>query len=207
MATAKNPIILGRRNCARCTRWRHTVDFKWRWQRKHYKTRTLRPPRYRTPTIDTVCKSCRRKQERERYNHLSEEEKRARGRIANKQAQIRRDKLNEQIARMNQIRAQRTPRWDDKTVDITPFRMWLLGKSRREGGAAGLSRQIGTHERNVRRWLDGYDWDQDSGHAFAYCEPKPIYSVTVGVVDKVGVALGEPDLLNRLYPFVEEDNG
>ena len=184
-----------RRNCTRCTRWRLAVDFKWRWQKRR------NGQRYETPTIDTVCQVCRRQDERDRYARLSDEAKRAKGIRANEQALKRRARLEEQVQRARQA-AQSYARGAE--LDLTPFRMWLLGKARQEGGAVALASQIGTDEKNVRRWLHGYDWDNDDGWGgWAKCEPRAIRTVTIRIVDEVGIALGEPDLLERLYPFLE----
>jgi hypothetical protein len=195
---SENPIILGRRNCVRCTRWKLAVDFKWRWRRR--RTAGSGPkPRALTPTIDAVCASCRRAEERARYWALSEEERRAKGVQANRQAVRRQAKQHEVIKRAQ--RAARTPRGH---LPLVPFRMWLLGKARLEGGTSALARQLDMDEKNVRRWLHGYDWDNDEGWGgWAKCEPRPVYSVDVGTVDAAGVALGEPDLLERLYPYAD----
>ena len=132
---------------------------------------------------------------------MTDEEKRAKGIRANEQAAKRRAKLEEQVRR---ARRAYQKHGNEAELDLTPFRMWILGKSRQEGGAVALATQLGIDEKNVRRWLHGYDWDNDDGWgSWARCEPRPIRTVSVRTVDEVGIGLGEPDLLERLYPFLE----
>lgn len=200
-----NPITCGRRNCARCTRWRHAVDFKWRWNYKrvkrgaahHKKTKKLRT-RYPTPTIDTVCRWCRNKERREYYASLTTEQKRAKGRRANENARKRRAKWEIEIhyARMAQDRAKE--HYDDENVDIVPFRMWLLGQLKKHN-VEELARKSGVDHVQLRRWANGYEWPNSSCD-----EPRPIRSVRLSSVDQVGVGMNDPGLLDRLYPYIEE---
>jgi ribosome-binding protein aMBF1 (putative translation factor) len=193
--------MTGRRNCARCTRWRHDVDFRWRWRKQRkVRGRGVRP-RAQRATVDNVCNHCRRVEEQYRYHHMTQEEKQARIKRMNAAKKKRIAKLEEQVRQLRKA----NPRWGANRVDLVPFRMWLLSKARENGGVSTLAQEIGCDEHNVRRWLHGYDWDSEPGPDRYRCEPRPIYSINTGTVDSIGVALGEPDLLDRLYPYAVED--
>jgi hypothetical protein len=194
-----NPIVCGRRNCASCGRWKLAVDFPWRWRRRRTKGSGGKA-RSNVPTVGATCATCLRAQARARYAGLPPAARHAVGVRANGNARKRKDKLEETAKR-----AARALRQGNGELNLVPFRMWMLGKARQEGGASALARQLGMDEHNVRRWLHGYDWDNDDGWGgWAKCEPRPVYTVDVATVDRVGVALGEPDLLERLYPYAED---
>lgn len=189
--------MTGRRNCKRCTRWKLDIEFPWRWQRRKGKR-----DRYARPVIEGTCHACRREQARERYQARPLEERRAIGRRANENRRKRIEQAREQAHR---ARRAYLPGGGLAELPLTPFRMWLIGRARANGGANSLAREIGVNDEMVRRWLQGYVWDNDPGWGgWASCEPRPIYTVGVATVDRVGVALGEPDLLDRLYPYNEE---
>jgi len=201
-----NPIICGRRNCAACGRWRHAVDFKWRWNKKRVpnvnqnartKTRSTRK-RHPTPIIDSVCKACRRRQSKERYHSLTPAQKHKIIKRANANAAKLRAKWEQEIhyARMSVDNNHDIP--DDENLDVVPFRMWLLGQIRIQGSASIVARMIGVQESRIRHLADGYYWPSDN-----YCdEPAPIRTVRVSTVDIYGLKMGDPGLLNRLYPYV-----
>jgi len=206
VAVSQNPIICGRRNCAICGRWKHAVDYKWLWGKKRVpnidpdaktKTKNTRK-RYPTPIIDTVCKSCRREQSRERYRNLTPAQKRKLVRRANANAAKRRAKWEREIhyARMSVDNKRAAP--DDENLDVVPFRMWLLGQIRLQGDASTVARMIGVNEGRVRHLADGYYWSPNGYTA----EPIPIRTVRVSTVDIYGLKMGDPGLLNRLYPYV-----
>lgn len=225
MATPDNPIILGRRNCSRCGRWRHTVDFKWRWPKRRVtnkpnpnidlavaakvgykvtKTRALKSRR-KKPTIGTICASCSRRIERERYNNLSEDERKAKVHQSVENIKAQKARLKEQIHYAQLAHHKKRKYRNDQELDLVPFRMWLLGKVRAVGGIEPLALESRIDEKQFRRWADGYDWDSEIGQAWSGCEPKPIHSIKMSDVDVIGVALGEPDLLERLYPYAESE--
>lgn len=200
----------GYRNCDRCTRWRPVSDFTV------YQTRTG------YEQIKGTCEECKKRVERERYARLTPEQKRAKGIKANKQAKKRREKALREIERQARIldkqneklekqwdkieRAQkytRAPRhvYDDDSVDITPFRMWLLRQYREHGYVLDtLAKEIGMDPSRTRRFLDGYMWNG------AGRNPDPIRHIRLSTVDKIGAAIGDPELLERLYPLEVEDD-
>jgi hypothetical protein len=212
----KNPqgpkplVWRGYRNCDVCARWRPVSDFTV------YQTRTG------YEQIKGTCSECKRRIEKERYDRLTPEQKKAKGRKANKQAQKRRDKAlvyierqrdlldkqNEKIERLEKrVEAGRTriihqegTRLDDTYVDIVPFRMWLL-RRHREGGynIVQLAEEIGQDDARVGRWLRGFEWNG------AGRDPTPLRSIRLSTVDAVSVALNDPGLVSRLYPLLIEE--
>lgn len=212
----KNPqgpkplVWRGYRNCDVCTRWRPVSDFTV------YQTRTG------YEQIKGTCEACKRRVERERYDKLTPAQKQAKGRKANKQAQKRRDKALEEIQRLQanldkqNVRIERL--WDRVErgrkhmrirheengrvtyVDIVPFRMWLLRYYREHGyNLDELCEDIGVEPRQVTRWLNGYDW------VGAGRDPSAVRSIDIVSVDKVGVAVNDPGLLERLYPLLIDE--
>lgn len=205
---AEHPVICGRRICKNCLRWRHATDFKWRWQKKVKRTpegHTTLKSRYKTPTIDTVCQVCRREEERERYANLSPEEKANKAHRAVQHALKRRRAHREQLHYMRLVQSRRKE--SNSIGSIVPFRMWLLGRLKNET-ARDIERQTGFDEAQIRRWANGYYWsgEDDRGQAWANCEPTPIYTIKLEYVDRVGVGLGEQDLVERLYPYKEAED-
>lgn len=198
----KPKLWRGYRNCERCTRWRPVSDFTV------YKTRTG------YEQIKGECIECKRQREKERYDKLTDEQKRAKGKKANKQAERRRnkslheiEKLRDEIAKQDRklekqhekIRSLRAeiPRghWAGSGLDIVPFRMWLLRQYRiHDYNVTNLAFDLNQNERQVRRWLDGYDWNGRRG------VPAPVRSITKEKIIDVGDAIGEPRLLEELYP-------
>jgi hypothetical protein len=166
--------------------------------------------------IKGTCEHCKREIERERYNKLTLEQKQARGKKANKQAQKRRDKAlayierqakildkqNDRIERLEQ-KVEKAVRYrvlyqenGDMYVDFVPFRMWLLRMNRESGyNTVEIAAKIGVNESRVRHWLDGYEW-KGTGR-----DPNAMRSIKLETVDKVAIALGDPGLVERLYPL------
>lgn len=201
----------GYRNCDKCTRWRPVSDFTV------YRTRTG------YEQIKGTCDKCKRDAERERYEKLTLEQKRAKGVKANEQAQKRRDSALHEIERLRKILDKQNVKLDkqyDKiersrkivrvpygtgsgiAVDIIPFRMWLMRQYRQHDYNLGdLAKHIGQDPSRVRRWLDGYLWN-GTGR-----DPEPIRSIYIANIDKIGVAVGDPGLLERLYPLEADDEG
>ena len=200
----------GYRNCDKCTRWRPVSDFTV------YQTRTS------YEQIKGTCEACKRRIERERYDRLTPEQKRARGIEANKQALKRRNKALAEIERQAKIldkqnvklekqwdKIERTKKfvrapnrlWDDQYVDITPFRMWLLRQHREHGYVLDeLAKEMGKDHSQVTRWINGYMWNG------AGRDPEPIRFIRLSVVDEISIAIGDPGLLERLYPFEVDDD-
>lgn len=173
--------------------------------------------------IKGTCEACKRQVERDRYNKLTPEQKRAKGVKANKQAAARRnkalayierqrailDKQNERIERLEKkVEAGRTRILHEEDhrvsgesyIDVVPFRMWLLRKHR-EGGynTAQLADEIGFDHSQVTSWLNGYKWNG------AGRDPAPLRSIKLSTVDEVAVKLEDPGLVERLYPLLYDD--
>jgi hypothetical protein len=212
-----NPIICGRRNCVACGRWLHTVDFKWRW---NYRRRNVKPgekakngiktkrlkSRYPTPIVDTVCRRCRSDMEKTRYRSLPPERKRERAQRSNANTRLRKQKLEEQIRYARMAHRNHSRNYvDNESYEITPFRMWLLRQVRMIGTVESFATSYGLDAREVRRFCDGFIWEGTRGLSSGWdgCEPTPIQSVTLSTVDRYGVAVDDPGLLDRLYPYAE----
>jgi hypothetical protein len=207
----KHKTWRGYRNCDRCTRWRPVSDFTV------YKTRTG------YEQIKGECQECKRQREHERYQSLSEEEKRKKGKKANEQAWQRRnhalefierqrkildeqnhqiEKLSDRLALIKKKNASTPPRTIKgvPALDVVPFRMWLLHRFRERGyDLNALAKEMGQDASRVRRWLDGYMW-KGIGR-----DPTPIRVIDIDTVDKIAVNLGDPGLLERLYPLEGSD--
>ena len=80
--------------------------------------------------------------------------------------------------------------------------MWLLRKYREHGYVLeDLADKIGKDPSRTKRLIDGYMWNG------AGLDPDPIRFIRLSFVDEVGVAIGDPGLLERLYPFeVDEED-
>jgi hypothetical protein len=147
-----------------------------------------------------VCIRCRREADREKYSHLTAQQKQA---LVNQVLEAKRKRLDKWEDQMRYaIMAQHRMKSysDDPSYDLVPFRMWLLGAIRRYGGNQALANTVGVDEKVVRRFSDGYEWVN------GYDAPTPIQGVHMTMVDQFGVGVGDPDLVNRLYPYVGADD-
>src|SRR6187200_1886027 len=117
---------MGRKNCKQCTRWRHLVDYRWTWRKGRSKV-----------MIDTICNPCRRANDRKRYHSKSYEE---RQHIGRRNAEAKKRRQHEKVlAAQRALREERLNNgWYEKEVSLTPFRMWLLRRSRMAGTLARL---------------------------------------------------------------------
>ena len=87
----------------------------------------------------------------------------------------------------------------DTLVPILPFRLWLLSYMRRsEETIKAFADRVQQDEAIIRRWMEGIVWEGD-------CKPRPVHSVSIGIVDKVLTLSGVgPHMLDELYPYIEE---
>ena len=146
--------------------------------------------------------SCRRQESRERYANFSPEQKRKVQQRANANSAKLRAKWESEIkyARMSVIGRSREPNKLDEELDIVPFRMWILGQIRIFGSTTEVAKRIGVNEGRIRHIADGYYWPYER-----VCdEPTPIRTVRLSTVDAYGVAMNDPGLLDRLYPYIEQ---
>ncbi|HVI79429.1 MAG TPA: hypothetical protein VM715_14940 [Candidatus Acidoferrum sp.] len=158
--------ILGRINCVRCTRWRYLIDFPSRW----YKTKAGREWRR-----ENVCEYCRKASSAESYNKLSPEEKQARWARTNKQRQ---DKVK-MVTEAKALRREVTGKLNGRLVTIVPFRMWLVKKLHQYGSIEELRNRTGLGHRQLTKYVKGYEWNES-----ITCDPKPILTVPIAIVDK-----------------------
>jgi len=81
-------------------------------------------------------------------------------------------------------------------VPFLPFRFWVL-KTLRRMSVMELAETIGRDESQVRRWADGFYWETDG-------EPRAYHAIELRTVDQIFTNYGRPDILNEVYPFVDE---
>jgi hypothetical protein len=74
--------------------------------------------------------------------------------------------------------------------------MWLI-KTLRHTTLSRLAEQLGRDDSQVKRWANGYYWEPGA-------EPRPFFAIELRTVDEVLTNYGRPDLLNEIYPFIEE---
>lgn len=183
-------LDLRRRNCARCTRWKHAVDFPWRWK--------ARGKELQIPHISNVCLVCKSELGKASYNKLSPEEKKARGRRANEQARKRRQRLEalvqERLAAYNKRFGRPVDhRGPDLMLELLPFRMFLLRYRKKLGSTKRLAYILVMDHSRVTRLLNGYT-DHDNGSVV------PIRQVSLATVDRALVMLEAEERLEDLYP-------
>lgn len=175
--------MAGRQNCKRCTRWRPVSDFKVR------KTKHGEKP-------EGVCQPCYRAGERERWASRSDaEKKRIMNRINARKA--------ERLVDANQVRAARRELVGSRRgslLPITPFRIWLIGRLRWYGSLEELERRTGLSYGSLRKYIDGYVFEND----MRWCDPQPILTVPMSIVDKALTNEGSTSL-NLLYDTREEE--
>jgi hypothetical protein len=167
MASKPKPEpILGRINCARCSRWRHLIDFPARY----YKTKTGKIWRR-----ENVCEVCRRAGWNRHYDSLSYEEKKRRWTVANRARQKKIETVNEAKALRHEV----TGKLNGRLVSIVPFRMWLIKKLKQYESLEELSRRTGVNHSQLTKYIQGYEWNES-----LTCDPKPVLTLPITVVDK-----------------------
>ena len=197
----------GYRNCDVCSRWRPVSDYPVYKSRSGYEQ------------IKGICESCKNKKERERYESLTPEQKRAKGKEANRHQRKRRvdalheierlrsildeqnEKLDKQYARLEKARS-RVLHWEngEAYLDIVPFRMWLLRQHRESGyDLKQLAEQVGYDDSQISRWMQGFHWNGVGR------DPAAIRSIKLSIVDEIATRLEDPGLMDRLYPVVDPD--
>lgn len=147
-----------------------------------------------------------KERERARYAALSPEEKKAYGKRANGRTKAKLERLKTlEIEYRRLYREHNNLRRDiysgQPLLDVTPFRMWLIGKQREYGDTYALAKIIGQDESRVRMWLQGYVWERPRVEGADYCGPTPVRGVTIDVVDRALQAEGSTTL-DQLYPKI-----
>lgn len=223
----RSPIILGRRNCERCTGWKLAVEFRWRWKKVQgrLKDKTL-DGRTTQPHIDLVCIECRKKEDKARYANLDARKKAkkikedaerkrvwqegateiraVKARLAEKEAELERKaaKLDRLIANTRLvIPPQARTHNGEKLKPLLPFRLWLLRYMYdTKKSIKQLADELRRDEQEIRRWSTGVYWPSAGN-------PQPVHQIALSNVDYVITRTGfGPDVLNELYPWTEEDD-
>lgn len=225
---------IGRKLCdGPCGRWRLDVDFKPRWKKflrkpkgikrdAHNKIVTVRvrepgrvkPIWVKGPYYDNLCFSCRTKrtieQHQAKLDAMTEKEraelKRHRATLERQRVQgntqrnaILEQRLDRQIKNARAVLGRtRTTRNGERLMPLLPFRLYLLRQLRQGFSVRGIAETTKHDEALIRRWVDGIYWEGE-------CNPQPIHSISLGIVDEILVNMGEsPDKLNELYPWEDE---
>lgn len=160
-------IIQGRKNCVRCGRWRYlATDFSVRLY--HKKAGPVEQ------TINT-CNICCNRAAKRVYHDLSYEERKARWTKQNLVRQSKIDLAKEAKAARRELIGYKNGR----LVSAIPFRMWLVKKLKVYGSIEALHIATGLGHEQVNRYVRGYEWNES-----LTCDPRPIVTVPVSVVDK-----------------------
>lgn len=217
MKEPPSPIILGRRNCRRCTRWKLAIEFNWRWPKHRVTTpegsRIPGKTRGTVPKIDSVCAQCRRELERQKYAKLPPEKKEQwiKRAVESKRKQRQAAEDERALARLalaenRRLKYELTGLRNGNRLPFIPFRMWLIQRQR-ELGTEVLARRIGYPQTQVEQWLAGFVWDnvgnEWNNRSTVHCEPQPIYSIHIDVVDRALLGEGTTSL-ETLYPQEDE---
>lgn len=176
------PVILGRKNCVNCTRWRHLIDYPGRWTKRKGQDKIWR--------IQNVCSICRNRKLRESYSKLSPPERKARWTNANKLRQKKVEKAKEGAAAKRELMGYQNGR----LLPITPFRMWLIKKMVVYGSLEELNRRTGLRHESLSNYLKGYEWNESLA-----CDPRPVLTVPLSTVDKALTNEGSDSLRSIGY--------
>lgn len=194
---ADYPVICGRRNCAVCGRWRHIIDFRT-YDRSKYGGKVY---------LSMTCRHCDNAKERERYHNMPEEQRLAiqERTSANQKARRRRARLQqEDIKRIRFKASLGKDKNGDPLLEITPFRMWLIGRLRISGSIQKLAWELDMDPSLVTRYSNGYTWGSGAGRQRdAYYGPNPVETVSITVVDRCLTAVGVETLAD-LYPYLDD---
>jgi hypothetical protein len=176
--TFKTVVILGRRNCSRCKRWRYAHDFP---PRKNSRKEVIGP--------QSICHSCLRE-----YQRALPPEKKAQ--------QRRQQRIHMRKKRRKEGVPEREPRilsdYQPGSVRREPFAAWLQTKVN-EVGKMEFMRRTGFDQRSIRAVLSGWD-RKSSGLGSRKRKLRQLDYVSFTLVDKVMTAWGDHDQVNRLYP-------
>lgn len=130
-------LDLRRRNCKSCTRWKHAIDFPWRWK-KNGKDLPV-------PYIGGTCLVCKSKKEKKKYHTLTPEEKEERIKrgiaLAAKRRQEERQEAEVERRRANEL---------EKRIGTLEDRRQEAETARRR--ADELEKRVGTLESRLVAW-------------------------------------------------------
>lgn len=178
-------IILGRRNCIKCTRWRHILDFPPRRDRKTGEIRT----------VHGRCHHCQRKYERTKDEQLKRQQR------DSQKAWERRDRRKKGVPERG---PRRTGRRKYTSVDRLPFARWLKGKIDLHGSAR-VAERTGIPDRTIYGIVRGYGYDGKATREFGKkAKLRTIDYVSFDLVDKAFMAFDEEHLIKDYYPISRE---
>jgi hypothetical protein len=153
-----NPVVCGRKFCTGCGHWRHACDFSLK---THHGTRRL----------DSYCQACRRIQWRQRYQHMTPQQREAR----RETERFYRDRLRVERGTIGRYQP-RGPSVIDRKERVMLDPAPLIAELRRSGvGQRELERMTGVPPRSIYRVLVG-----------------EVKHVQLDTADKLAHALGIP---------------
>jgi len=111
----------------------------------------------------------------------------------------RAQRLDRQIKNIRAVVGHTKRTYQNQTLmPIMPFRLWLLRQIVQGETVASIAKASHKDEEEIRRYTTGIYWDGP-------CDPQPIHTVTLGIIDDVLTAMGQgPDVLDELYPYMED---
>lgn len=168
-----DPPILGRKNCGRCKRWRYVAtDFS-------YRLRKVKGHKELQPRVESVCKQCRSKREKEKYETLTLDQRRAKMKRDNTLRQKKLDKARTIEIEKKDLRRQLNGIQNGSLLPITPFRMWLIKKLKQYESIEQLRIATGMGFNTIEEVVKGYRWNES-----LTCDPQPIMTIPLSVVDR-----------------------
>jgi hypothetical protein len=202
--------VTGRQHCARCGRWKLSVEFRWKAAKSGPPTgngvhkELVGDQWYIWPYIDSVCIECRNKAGKLRDRSRSKARQLARvyDSIEHMTYEKKAKYLEKRIRNVRSVMPHIIRQYygEERLVPLMPFRLWLIRSIHRGGGnLKAFAEIVQRDESQIRRWAEGIYWEGE-------CNPAPIHSITLRNVDEVLTMAGEsPDKINELYPW--EDFG
>ena len=175
-------VACGRRICrGPCGRWRHLLDF---------------PPRKWNDDgsikyVHSECYSCRRLLGRAYYARLGHMGRKSK-RMSNRTWQRR--KRRQQGVPEQQPRVLSDRRGPD-SVPRAPLARWLRNQAA-VLGVGRTARWTGLSERQLHYYINGY---------YVTGKLRPVDYIGINIVDRIATNIGDPGLLDRLYPLDSAD--
>jgi glutaredoxin len=175
--------ILGRRNCVDCKHWRYVaLDFLPKKDGDKY-------------YIPHTCVFCRREKDKAKYRKFSQEvlEKRNKSSRTWYRRNRRQQRKREYGPRVL------ADKKHEGVVERLPLAQWLLRvKEDRGDNWRQLSEYTGISQRYIHSIINGYMVSKG--------KLRPVDWVGIGIVDRIALRIGNPRLLDELYPLEHQDS-
>jgi hypothetical protein len=186
--------VEGRRNCTKCGRWRHAIDFR----------PNVRDDNGEAVALNYQCNWCRNQQQK---TYAKKPRVKTRQRKTNRAWQ-RMKVTNLNSPGRHPQSAGLTGKMPD-SVSRVPLAE-LLHSKLKHMTMVDLSKQLGVDEKRLYGVIFGYTHNRTTrrGKKVKGTKLAPVDFIDIGTVDRWLQLLGEPaDTLDRLYPLDPEDVG